>query len=105
MLIHPRSPCSPAARVGASLVTEVAAHQLPRHGEIPGDLPDRRPLTAEFMNPVELLDAPLSLGERGVPSRGHRRRNRQRFLASWLGDCRGPRLVAGHGVAPPSWIG
>jgi hypothetical protein len=50
------------------LVAEVAAHRLPRHGEFAGDLSDRRPLPMEFMDPLEPLDAPPPLRQRGFLS-------------------------------------
>ena len=67
--VHPR-PCGPSGPpVGTSLATEVATHRLPRHVEFSGDLSDRHPLPTEFMDPLEPLDTPLSLGERGFLSR------------------------------------
>ena len=51
-------------------MTEVATHRLPRHGEVSGDLPDRRALAMEFMDPLEPLDATTSLGRARLRCRG-----------------------------------
>ena len=67
--VHPRASGPSGPPVGALLATEVATHRLPRHGEVSGDLADRRPLPTEFMDPLEPLDAPPSLRERGFLSR------------------------------------
>jgi hypothetical protein len=50
-------------------VKEVASHRLPRHAEISGDLAERRSLPAEFVDPLESLDAPSSLRQRRLLSR------------------------------------
>ena len=67
--VHPRACGPPGPPVGAPLATEVATYRFPRHAELAGDLADRRPLAVQFMDPLESLDASLSLGQLGLMSR------------------------------------
>ena len=86
-------------------MAEVAAHHLPGHTKLSGDLSDRRPSPAQFMDPLELLDATPSLRECGVLSRRDRSRRRRRYLGSWLRGRRGVGLVASRCVNAAIRIG